>query len=111
MSKPESRLLFAFYFVCPIISISALLVFLIVSMFFRHPQQNHFVIMCSQSVMKRSISSGAEYLNIDPDFAITTVSGSVSGFAATVAKQPIQRVKWIKQVIFFAPIHLNVGIC
>ena len=29
---------------------------------------------------------------------ITTCSGSVSGFAATFAKQPIQRIKWIRQV-------------
>ena len=29
---------------------------------------------------------------------ITAVSGSVSGFAATFAKQPIQRIKWIRQV-------------
>ena len=28
---------------------------------------------------------------------ITSCSGTVSGFAATLAKQPIQRVKWIRQ--------------
>lgn len=33
-----------------------------------------------------------------PQWHETTVSGAVSGFAATVAKQPIQRLKWIRQV-------------
>ena len=33
-----------------------------------------------------------------PGWYETTVSGAVSGFAATVAKQPIQRLKWIRQV-------------
>ena len=28
----------------------------------------------------------------------TLVSGAVSGVAATLAKQPIQRIKWIRQV-------------
>ena len=28
----------------------------------------------------------------------TTVSGALSGFAATYAKQPVQRLKWIRQV-------------
>lgn len=32
------------------------------------------------------------------DAQITSISGSVSGFAATFAKQPIQRIKWIRQV-------------
>ena len=32
------------------------------------------------------------------DAKITSISGSVSGFAATFAKQPIQRLKWIRQV-------------
>jgi hypothetical protein len=32
------------------------------------------------------------------DTEITSVSGSVSGAAATFAKQPIQRMKWIRQV-------------
>merc|ERR1711977_283686 len=32
------------------------------------------------------------------DGAITTISGSVSGFVATMAKQPLQRLKWIRQV-------------
>mmetsp|Transcript_20466 Transcript_20466/g.59779 ORF Transcript_20466/g.59779 Transcript_20466/m.59779 type:complete len:317 (+) Transcript_20466:30-980(+) len=32
------------------------------------------------------------------DTEITTVSGAVSGVAATFAKQPIQRMKWIRQV-------------
>lgn len=32
------------------------------------------------------------------DAQVTSVSGSVSGFAATFAKQPIQRIKWIRQV-------------
>jgi len=34
----------------------------------------------------------------------TTISGAVSGFAATVAKQPIQRLKWIRQVDPGAPV-------
>ena len=29
---------------------------------------------------------------------ITSISGAVSGFTATVAKQPVQRLKWIRQV-------------
>ena len=29
---------------------------------------------------------------------LTSISGSVSGFAATFAKQPIQRIKWMRQV-------------
>lgn len=32
------------------------------------------------------------------DGQITSVSGSVSGFMATFAKQPIQRVKWMRQI-------------
>ena len=32
------------------------------------------------------------------DATVTSISGSVSGFAATFAKQPIQRIKWIRQV-------------
>ena len=28
----------------------------------------------------------------------TLISGAVSGVAATLAKQPIQRIKWIRQV-------------
>lgn len=32
------------------------------------------------------------------DSTITSISGSVSGFAATFAKQPIQRIKWIRQI-------------
>ena len=28
---------------------------------------------------------------------ITWCSGTISGFAATLSKQPIQRVKWIRQ--------------
>ena len=39
--------------------------------------------------------SGALVLS---DAQITSISGSVSGFAATFAKQPIQRLKWIRQV-------------
>jgi solute carrier family 25, member 42 len=33
-----------------------------------------------------------------PDATITSISGSVSGFAATFAKQPIQRIKWMRQI-------------
>jgi len=32
------------------------------------------------------------------DAQITSMSGSISGFVATFAKQPIQRIKWIRQV-------------
>ena len=32
------------------------------------------------------------------DASVTSLSGSISGFAATFAKQPIQRIKWIRQV-------------
>jgi solute carrier family 25 protein 42 len=35
---------------------------------------------------------------MNSDTLITTISGSASGFAATFAKQPIQRIKWIRQV-------------
>jgi hypothetical protein len=41
----------------------------------------------------------------DKDTTITTLSGSMSGFAATFAKQPIQRVKWIRQ----ARNHSNIS--
>ena len=34
----------------------------------------------------------------------TTISGAVSGFAATYAKQPVQRLKWIRQVDPGAPV-------
>jgi hypothetical protein len=34
----------------------------------------------------------------------TTVSGALSGFAATYAKQPVQRLKWIRQVDAGAPV-------
>ena len=37
-------------------------------------------------------------MGADINTAITTASGALSGFAATFAKQPIQRVKWIRQV-------------
>ena len=40
--------------------------------------------------------------------AVTSVSGSVSGFAATFAKQPIQRLKWIRQVDSGASVPYNV---
>ena len=32
------------------------------------------------------------------DEMVTSVSGSLAGFAATFAKQPIQRIKWIRQI-------------
>jgi solute carrier family 25 protein 42 len=32
------------------------------------------------------------------DATVTSISGSVSGFAATFAKQPIQRIKWLRQI-------------
>mmetsp|Transcript_48083 Transcript_48083/g.61623 ORF Transcript_48083/g.61623 Transcript_48083/m.61623 type:complete len:319 (-) Transcript_48083:223-1179(-) len=48
--------------------------------------------------LSRTFTYGTEVLNIDNNIAITTVSGSISGFAATIAKQPIQRIKWIRQV-------------
>ena len=38
---------------------------------------------------------------------ITSISGSVSGFAATFAKQPIQRIKWIRQVNSGAVVPYN----
>ncbi len=38
------------------------------------------------------------------DAHITWISGSVSGFAATFAKQPIQRIKWIRQVDAGVPV-------
>ena len=34
----------------------------------------------------------------------TTISGALSGFAATYAKQPVQRLKWIRQVDPGAPV-------
>jgi hypothetical protein len=37
-------------------------------------------------------------IGADTNTAITSTSGALSGFAATFAKQPIQRVKWIRQV-------------
>mmetsp|Transcript_17973 Transcript_17973/g.54973 ORF Transcript_17973/g.54973 Transcript_17973/m.54973 type:complete len:324 (-) Transcript_17973:399-1370(-) len=36
------------------------------------------------------------------DTTITAVSGAVSGALATIAKQPVQRIKWIRQVDFDA---------
>ena len=41
------------------------------------------------------------------DEKITSISGSISGFAATFAKQPIQRIKWIRQVDSGAAIPYN----
>ncbi len=41
------------------------------------------------------------------DAAITSFSGAVSGFAATFAKQPIQRLKWIRQVDSGPPVPYN----
>ena len=42
------------------------------------------------------------------DATITSISGSVSGFAATFAKQPIQRLKWIRQVDSGLAVPYNV---
>ena len=42
------------------------------------------------------------------DTQITSVSGSVSGFAATFAKQPIQRIKWMRQVEAGATVPYNI---
>ncbi|KAL1519810.1 hypothetical protein AB1Y20_023317 [Prymnesium parvum] len=39
-----------------------------------------------------------EQLQRLPDSTITSISGSISGFAATFAKQPLQRIKWIRQI-------------
>lgn len=41
------------------------------------------------------------------DSQITSISGSISGFAATFAKQPIQRIKWIRQVNSGAVVPYN----
>ena len=42
------------------------------------------------------------------DATITSISGSISGFAATFAKQPIQRLKWIRQVDSGMAVPYNV---
>ena len=41
------------------------------------------------------------------DSQITSISGSIPGFAATFAKQPIQRIKWIRQVNSGAVVPYN----
>lgn len=50
------------------------------------------------SVARRLVRSATSASGADLDTAITSLSGSISGFVATFAKQPIQRVKWIRQV-------------
>jgi hypothetical protein len=50
------------------------------------------------SVSAKAVEHASSFLNMNNNTLITTISGSMSGFAATFAKQPIQRIKWIRQV-------------
>jgi hypothetical protein len=52
----------------------------------------------AQLTSRRAFAAFCYNVGADTNTAITTASGAVSGFAATFAKQPIQRVKWIRQV-------------
>ena len=51
-----------------------------------------------QPMVRELLAKASGYYGCDLDTFITILSGSVSGVAATFAKQPIQRVKWIRQV-------------
>jgi len=51
-----------------------------------------------------SSSAGPGRLLDLSDAQITSMSGSISGFVATFAKQPIQRIKWIRQVDAGTPV-------
>ena len=51
-----------------------------------------------QPLVRSLLLRAAKHYGCDLDTFITILSGSVSGVAATFAKQPIQRVKWIRQV-------------
>jgi len=42
------------------------------------------------------------------DWQVTMISGSVSGALATLARQPIQRLKWIRQVNPGVPVPYNI---
>ena len=52
----------------------------------------------SHPAMRQLLIMASEYHGCDLDTFITILSGSISGLAATFAKQPIQRIKWIRQV-------------
>lgn len=42
------------------------------------------------------------------DWQVTMISGSISGAVATLARQPIQRLKWIRQVGPIEPVPYSV---
>ena len=48
--------------------------------------------------------SSSRWLPELSDAQLTSISGSVSGFIATFAKQPLQRIKWIRQVDAGVPV-------